>query len=637
MSHAFLIGRLAVRDVRRRPVQAFLMLLAITAATAVLSLALALHGVTSKPYQQTRTVTRGPDVVAVFSGGGFITTPHGPGLSSQARQIQAQARSLVRAPGVIAHAGLYPVASAIVQLGNVAAQVEAEGRDQAPAALDQPKLTAGSWVRPDGIVLERTFAESLGARIGERVTLNGRPYTVAGTAVTAASAPYPNLCFPPGGTCLFDYPENSNGSRMWASVGGRQVTLSTDNIGLAWVTEPDARALASSAAPLGYLLDLKLRDPASAGAFVSSHSSGQPGPTSSQLVSWQSIAYNDGLLVQDEQQVLTPGALLLALLAIASVAVLVGGRMSEQASRVGVLKAVGATPEVVSLALLTENVMLAVGAAAIGLVAGWLAAPLITSPGAALLGAPGAPSITGKDAALVIGVALVVALASTLVPGIRAARVSTVISLAEQVRPPRRRPRLIAISRRLPAPLLLGVRVIARRPRRAALTAASVAVTVAGIVTVLTFHATADKQLGVAASAVSDPVVDRDEQMLAVITVALVTLAVLNAFVTAWSTVLETRTSSAMTRALGASPRQLGVGLAMAQALPALPGALLGIPLGLGFFAVANGGGTAATVVPPAWWLVAAVIGTVLAVLVLAAIPARIDSRRPIAPVLTVA
>lgn len=635
MSRAFLIGRLAVRDVRRRPAQAILMLLAITAATTVLSLALALHGVTSKPYQQTRTATRGPDLVAVFNGGGILTTGQGPGQSPETRLIQAGARSLISAPGVTAHAGLYPVASVIMQLGSIAAQVEAEGRDQAPAALDQPELTAGTWVRPDGIVLERTFAESLGAHVGDRVTLNGRPYTVAGIAVTAASAPYPNLCFPPGGTCLFDFPENSNASRMWVFVGKKHVTLSTDDIGFAWITEPDARALASRAVPLGYLLDLKLRNPASAQAVAAAHDSSQLAPGTGNLVSWQSIADNDSLLVQDEQQVLAPGALLLALLAIASVAVLVGGRMSEQAGRVGVLKAVGATPEVVSLALLAENVFLAAAAAIIGLVAGWLAAPLITSPGAALVGAPGAPSVTVADAGLVIGVALLIALASTLVPGIRAARVSTVSSLAEQVRSPRRRPRLIAISRRLPAPLLLGIRVIARRPRRAVLTVASVAVTVAGIVAVLTFHASADKHLGATVSAVSDPVVDRDEQMLVVLTVALVTLAVLNALVTAWSTVLETRTSSALTRALGAGPRQLSAGLAVAQAVPALPGAVLGIPLGLGLFAAANGGGTATTVIPPAWWLAAGVIGAVLAVLALAAVPARLEQRLPVAAVLT--
>lgn len=56
------------------------------------------------------------------------------------------------------------------------------------------------------------------------------------------------------------------------------------------------------------------------------------------------IAAADALLVTDEQGVLTPGSILLALLAIASVVVLVGHRLSEYTRRVGLLKAVGGTP-----------------------------------------------------------------------------------------------------------------------------------------------------------------------------------------------------------------------------------------------------------------------------------------------------
>jgi len=632
MSRALLISRLVARDLSRRPAQAVLMVLAITAASTVLSLALALHGVTSQPYQHTRAATRGPDVVAQL--GGPVGSVHIPGHPSRnigvppLSVVQAEVRSLIKAAGVTGHGGPYPVASAILRLGHVAAPVEAEGRGEAPAALDQPYLTGGSWVRPGGIVLERTFAEALGASVGDRVTLDGRPYTVAGIAVTAASAPYPNMCFPPGGECGFDAPTSS--------------ALSAVNIGLAWVTEPDARSLASAAAPLSYFLDLKLKDPATAQQFashyVASHyDAAHPFPGAGGLTAWQSIAYNDGLLVQDEQQVLTPGAWLLGLLALGSVAVLAGGRMSEQATRVGLLKAVGATPGLVARVLLAENVVLALVAAAVGLLAGWLAAPMITSPGAGLVGAPGAPSITAADAGLVAAVALVVALAATLAPGIRAARVSTVTALAEQVRRPRRWGALIRISRRLPAPLLLGVRVIARRPRRAVLTAASVAVTVTGLIAVLAFHATADARYNPASTGLGDPVVDRDEQMLVVLTVALVGLAVLNAIVTAWATVLETRRSSALTRALGASPRQLTSGLLAAQLLPALPGAVLGIPLGLGLFALANGGGARTTTIPSAWWLIAAMLGTMLAVAVLTALPARIGARRPIAAVLTAA
>ena len=51
------------------------------------------------------------------------------------------------------------------------ADVFAEGRSTAPAAVDQPLLTAGSWVRPGGVVIERTFADALGVSVGDRVDL----------------------------------------------------------------------------------------------------------------------------------------------------------------------------------------------------------------------------------------------------------------------------------------------------------------------------------------------------------------------------------------------------------------------------------------------------------------------------------
>jgi len=77
--------------------------------------------------------------------------------------------------------------------------------------------------------------------------------------------------------------------------------------------------------------------------------------------------------------------------------------------------------------------------------------------------------------------------------------------------------------------------------------------------------------------------------MLLVITVALVTLASLNAILTAWATVLDARHASALIRALGANSRQVSSGLAAAQVLSALPGAILGVPLGVGLLKVAAG------------------------------------------------
>ena len=107
-------------------------------------------------------------------------------------------------------------------------------------------------------------------------------------------------------------------------------------------------------------------------------------------------------------------------------------------------------------------------------------------------------------------------------------------------------------------PMLFGLRLVARRPRRALLSTANMAVTVTGIVAVVSFHAAVTNKLsgaaasGLVAGGLSDPVVNRDLQMLAVITIMLVALAVLNAVFTTWATVLDARRASAVMRALGA-------------------------------------------------------------------------------------
>jgi len=97
------------------------------------------------------------------------------------------------------------------------------------------------------------------------------------------------------------------------------------------------------------------------------------------------------------------------------------------------------------------------------------------------------------------------------------------------------------------------------------------------------------------------------------------------------ATVLDSRRASAVTLALGATPQQVRAGLIMAQIIPALPGAILGLPLGLGLFKVAGRGLSG---LPPVLWLVAAVLGTVVVVAALTSIPARIGLRRPIAEML---
>ena len=83
--------------------------------------------------------------------------------------------------------------------------------------------------------------------------------------------------------------------------------------------------------------------------------------------------------MQDEQSVLKAGSLLAVLLAVASVAVLAGGRMAERTRRVGLLKAVGSTPGLVAAVLVAENLALALVAATAGLATTFVSGPSATA------------------------------------------------------------------------------------------------------------------------------------------------------------------------------------------------------------------------------------------------------------------
>ena len=663
MGRVLLVGRLAARNLRRRPAEAALLLLAITAATTVLTLGLVLRGVTDDPYQNTRAVTAGPDVVA--------SVAPDPAFGQPADLAGLEA--LADTPEVVDHSGPYPVVAAELEAdgatgsrrtprGEVisgAAGVWAVGRDPAAASVDQPELTRGRWVRDGGAVVEAGFADALDVGEGDQITLrtrlctpgtptspqachvvNDRTFRVVGVAVTAAARPYPGACFAPSCDWFAEAIED-------AQAAGSQpdepppdevvddVHFAEDPVepGLVWLTKADARGLAAAQDTMSYVVNLRLADPTTAPAFVDAHLSSRtgPGPQAEILESWQHIRDAHDQVMQGQQSVLQIGSRLLAILAVASVAVLVGGRMADQTRRVGLLKAVGGTPRLVAVVLLAEYLVLALLAAAAGLAVGRLAAPLLTDPGAGLLGRAGAPSLTLATAAQVTAVALGVAVIATLVPAVRAARTSTVHALADAARPPRRTPWLIAISARLPVPLLLGLRVAARRPRRVALNTASIFVTVTGIVAVLAARAQNSQDAQLVGG--TDPGTVRMNQVLLVITVTLVALAAVNAIFVTWATALDAKHASALARALGATPHQVSTGLSAAQVLPALVGAALGIAGGLALFA-ALGGGDDGVTGPPLWQLLAVAPITVLVVAALTAIPARLGARRPTAAIL---
>jgi ABC-type lipoprotein release transport system permease subunit len=600
-----LVVRLALRDLRRRRTEAALLLIAILAATTTLTLGLVLRDAASDPYESTRAATKGPDVVA--GTGPFADL--------------ADLKKLATASDVTEHSGPYPVIAGKLETSGRTSDVQVEGRDTATATVDQPDVTQGNWVSDGGVVLEAAFANSLDVHVGDSVTLGGKSFEIAGLAVTAAMPPYP------GGTCIVTVDCNHGAVPKVQDLSQGFV----HNPGLVWLTQADVRSLSPPQDSISYVMNLKLADPDEAEAFVAANTGDHSGPMM-YMQTWKSILADATELAKDSQILLLIGAWLLGLLAVASLSVLVGGRMADQTRRVGLLKAVGGTPGLVAAVLLAEYLLVAVVAAAAGLAIGALTAPLLTESSAGLVGSAGTPSLTWSTVALVTAVALGVAVAATAVPAIRGARTSTVSALADAARPPNRTGWLIALSARLPVPLLLALRVAARRPRRVVLGVVSIAVTVSGIYVLLVLNAFLGDLTGTGAHTEAQVTVLR--HVLLVWTVILLSLAAVNAIVITWATVIDNRHASALARALGATPQELTIALATAQVLPALLGAVLGaFPGGYLLFAAIitiTGGDSDKATLPVPWQLTTLILAAVLAVAALTAVPAHLGGRRPV-------
>ena len=583
MGLVVLVWRLAVRDLRRRLTQSVLLLLVIAAATSTLALAFSLDGTSNHPWSTTRAATAGPDVMLQTY----------PSEHPDPTRLDA----LGHAPGVVGTSGPYPMASPVLRAGQITDPVFAEGRDETMPAIDRPHVTSGTWVRPGGVVVERGFADELGVHVGSQVTLSNRTFQVVGVAV--------------------DTDRGAN----WRPQ-------------LVWVTRADAMQLAGPHGQLAYVLNVRLADPASAPAFGAAHNS-----PNLFIATWQQVRSSDEKEITVVQIVLLVGTWLLGMLAIGSVAVLVGGRMIEQNRRAGLIKAAGGTPRFVAVLLLAENLLLALVASIIGLLVGYLVAPVLTSPSLSLLGSANSPSLTVPRALIVVAVALAVAVAATVVPALKAARSTTIGALNDSARSPRHSGAMIALSARLPAALVLGLLLAARRPRRAILSTVSLLITEVMIVCALALHSSfatgKSTDVMVSQPGLGNPLLTRVDSVVLIVTVILVVLATINAIFITQATVFDAQRPAALARAFGATPDQVSAGLTVAQLIPALLGGVLSVPAGMSLYRVAaHVAGGAPNASLPISWMAAVVVGTVAVVAALTFFPARAGARRPVALVL---
>ena len=161
-------------DLRANRGQALFSILATAGVIASLLLASALFSYSTNPWERIFTQTRGAHVW----------------IHSRARADLAQ---LARLDGVTAVSGPYATVRTTAEMRGVRAAVELRAAPQQPPRVARPLLVSGHWLdgdAPHGVVLESSLAKALWAGINDKVTIpapQGRTRTlrVVGIADTA--------------------------------------------------------------------------------------------------------------------------------------------------------------------------------------------------------------------------------------------------------------------------------------------------------------------------------------------------------------------------------------------------------------------------------------------------------------------
>jgi putative ABC transport system permease protein len=221
--------KLAFAGIRSRLLASALTIAIAAAAVATIVLALEVRSSGVEPWQRTFAVANGAHVRAVVPS-------------------QADAATIARLPGVTERSAPVPLVLAAVGPRGSTDQVQLAGLGGS-TAVNKPVLTAGSQLREDGIVLERSLANALGIDVGATLAVTSRrgsiDLPVLGTAVVPSQPRYPRR-----------------------------------RPGLAWVTRATLERIEPDRARWGWSEAVRLADPTAAAAFTELAAAGLPATAS---------------------------------------------------------------------------------------------------------------------------------------------------------------------------------------------------------------------------------------------------------------------------------------------------------------------------------------------------------------------
>ncbi|MER7502259.1 FtsX-like permease family protein [Nonomuraea pusilla] len=347
--------------------------------------------------------------------------------------------ALDRIDGVTRTAGPYRSAPVTVVQDGRKEPAALRAMPAAPPPVAHPVVTEGGWLdgsQPDGVVVERSFANALRLRVGAPLTvvaLSGERHTlyVRGIADSAEQGFYPE----------------------WAP-------------GLAWVLPAALDEVEPMLGRSEWVTGLRLADP-EATQVVSQRVVVMLEDKVQRVYTWREVRAAmelDNRLLGTLLALFGVVGLVAAALALANAA---GGRVLGQLRDLATLKSLGFTGGQVALLLIAEHGALGLLGVALGAAAGWGSTVAVL----------GATSVAPGPVLSIVGGTAVVVLAAVAVPAWRGARTPPIPDVPSA--PPRghlSRLARLALLVRLPPALVLGTRDAFTRRVPAFLTAFGLAV-----------------------------------------------------------------------------------------------------------------------------------------------------------------
>lgn len=424
--------RWVAADLRARRAQTLLAVLLVAGVVMALLLAATFLEDTTNPWQRLFARSTGAHV--------WIHTPPGADL-----------RPLARLDGVTGLAGPYRTAATTLvgsaREAEERAPLELRAASVALPEVARPLVRQGRWLdgaTPDAVVLERSFANEVQARVGGRVTvrgLDGSAHTllVTGVAETTDQGFYPD----------------------WTP-------------GLAWVSPDTLGRVEPNRNHTQQVVGLRLADPGATDFMVQRAITQLGDANVERVTTWRAARAGMELNNRLLGQLLAVFGLVALLAAALAIGNTIGGRVLAQIQDMAILKAVGFTPGQIMRMLLLEHSTAGLAGIVVGAAGAWALAALV--PGVLGASVATAPPALNRMAAIGAGAELTVALA-TVIPAWQAARVSFVKAV-KAAPPSGRLSRLarLALLLRLPPALVLGARGAFTRPLRAALTIVGLAI-----------------------------------------------------------------------------------------------------------------------------------------------------------------